>query len=65
MLYMLEQEQPTEDKPWKNKMTAPNEQPQLGSVNNSKPEVDMQIDYVYGYSCFDSRNNLYYTANQN
>lgn len=49
--------------------------PFLGVVNNSvpsdykpskkdmmKPECELELEYVYGYRCHDTRNNLRYTA---
>ena len=52
--------------------------PWMGVINNSQPDgfraskrdgeapdANLELDYVHGYRCHDSRNNLRYTAGGN
>ena len=47
-------------KPWIGAIRAPTNPP---PVLDSDPNVDLELEYVYGYRCFDTRQNVYYTAN--
>jgi WD40 repeat protein len=49
-------------KPWIGALKAPTNPPQL---LNSAPSLQLEIEYVYGYRVFDSRQNLFYTSNPN
>jgi WD40 repeat protein len=49
-------------KPWIGAVKPPTNPPVL---KNAAPSVELSLEYVYGYRCFDSRQNLYYTANPN
>ena len=47
--------------PWKGQIEEPeNHNP----INPSKPDLELELDYVYGYRCNDSRQNLYYNNNK-
>ena len=46
-------------KPWKGAMVAPAEHPEH---DNSAPDVEYELEYVYGYRCEDSRQNVRYNA---
>lgn len=47
-------------KPWIGALKAPSHPPAL---NNSAPSISLDLEYVYGYRVFDSRQNLFYTSN--
>ena len=34
---------------------------EVPKIDKSAPKIDLDLEYVYGYRCFDSRQNLYYT----
>ena len=42
-------------KPWIGAIVAPTAAP---SGNNSAPDADLSLEWVYGYRCFDARNNV-------
>jgi len=42
-------------KPWLGAIVAPTSDP---PGNNSAPDADLSIEWVYGYRCFDARNNV-------
>lgn len=44
-------------KPWKGQIAEPDEHP---PVDSSKPDTTYALEYVYGYRCQDSRQNVYY-----
>ena len=47
---------------WRNGTTEPaNHNP----VNNEKPDVNYELEYVYGYRSADSRQNVHYNSNGN
>jgi WD40 repeat protein len=46
-------------KPWIGAIKPPTNPPRF---KNMPPSVSLQLEYVYGYRCFDSRQNLYYTT---
>ena len=49
-------------KPWLGALKEPsNSKP----FKNSPPNINLELQYVYGYRCFDSRQNLFYTRNSN
>ena len=43
-------------KPWLGAIVEPDTHP---SPNSDAPDVEFELDYVYGYRCADSRQNLY------
>jgi len=45
-------------KPWIGALVAPNNKPK---IDNSIPDAELELEYVYGYRCQDSRQNCYYT----
>lgn len=45
-------------KPWIGALKSPSNPPEN---NASAPETKLQLEYVNGYRCEDSRSNLYYT----
>ena len=47
-------------KPWIGALKAPSNPPAL---RNSAPNLTLELEYVYGYRVFDSRQNLFYTSN--
>jgi len=49
-------------KPWIGAIKEPDDHP---PVDFSKPDVDYQIEYVYGYRCQDSRQNVYFNPEGN
>ena len=49
-------------KPWIGAIKEPDNHP---PVNTSKPDTTYQIDYVYGYRCEDSRQNVFYNPDGN
>jgi microtubule-associated protein-like 6 len=49
-------------KPWKGAIVAPSSAP---AFHQTPPTVDYQLEYVYGYRCFDSRQNVFYTSDNN
>lgn len=48
-------------KPWLGALKPPSNAPE---VNLLPPKASLDLEYVYGYRCFDSRQNLFYTKNQ-
>ena len=44
-------------KPWKGAVFEPDSHP---PVDKSKPDVTYECEYVYGYRCDDSRQNVYF-----
>jgi hypothetical protein len=42
-------------KPWIGAIKAPTRPP---AGNNSTPDADLSLEWVYGYRCFDARNNV-------
>jgi hypothetical protein len=42
-------------KPWLGAIVAPTAAP---AGNNSAPDADLSLEWVYGYRCFDARNNV-------
>ena len=48
-------------KPWLGALKPPTNAP---PVPKDPPKVDLDLEYVYGYRCFDSRQNLFYSKNQ-
>lgn len=49
-------------KPWIGAVMEPDNHPE---VNKSKPDETYTLEYVYGYRCQDSRQNVYYNADGN
>jgi len=49
-------------KPWIGAIKPPTSPPPF---KNAPPAINLELEYVYGYRCFDSRQNLFYTANAN
>ena len=49
-------------KPWIGAVKEPADHP---PINKSKPNEAYEIDYVYGYRCQDSRQNVYYNPDGN
>lgn len=47
-------------KPWIGAIREPDNHP---PVNKSKPDQTYELEYVYGYRCQDSRQNVYYNPN--
>jgi WD40 repeat protein len=47
-------------KPWLGALKPPTNPPPLVK---EPPKANIELEYVYGYRCFDSRQNLYYTEN--
>ena len=47
-------------KPWIGALKAPSNPPE---IRNSAPSIALELEYVYGYRVFDSRQNLFYTSN--
>lgn len=47
-------------KPWLGAMKPPTKLP---SMNKNPPSISLELEHVYGYRCFDTRQNLYYTRN--
>ncbi len=43
-------------KPWIGAIVAPTAPP---AANNSAPGADLSLEWVYGYRCFDARNNVH------
>ncbi len=46
-------------KPWIGAIAEPTSHPEL---NKSPPDETYELDYVYGYRCQDSRQNVYYNT---
>jgi len=46
-------------KPWIGQIAEPDEH---NPVNNEKPTVSYELEYVYGYRCADSKQNLYWNS---
>jgi len=46
-------------KPWVGAIKPPSNPPQ---VNNNAPRESLELEYAFGYRCFDTRNNVFYTA---
>ena len=42
-------------KPWIGAIVAPSRPP---AVSTSAPDADLSLEWVYGYRCFDARNNV-------
>ena len=60
MLFTIEEAEGDEfmaTKPWKGAMVQPSECPPL---NHEAPDEDYELEYVYGYRCEDSRQNVRY-----
>lgn len=55
-------EQVMASKPWIGALKAPSNPP---ATMNAAPALNMDLEYVYGYRVFDSRQNLFYTSNPN
>lgn len=49
-------------KPWIGAIKAPSNPP---AWQNQAPSVNLHLEYAYGYRCFDSRQNLFYSSNPN
>lgn len=49
-------------KPWKGQIAEPDNHPE---VDPSKPDTTYALEYVYGYRCQDSRQNVYYNPDGN
>lgn len=49
-------------KPWKGQIAEPDNHP---PVDPSKPDTTYALEYVYGYRCEDSRQNVYYNPDGN
>ena len=49
-------------KPWIGAVKEPDNHPE---VDKSAPDVNYQLEYVYGYRCEDSRQNVYYNPDGN
>jgi len=49
-------------KPWIGAVREPDNHPE---VNKDKPDTTYALEYVYGYRCQDSRQNVYYNADGN
>jgi WD40 repeat protein len=47
-------------KPWLGALKPPSA---VVHLDKSIPSISLEIEYVYGYRCFDSRNNVFYTRN--
>jgi WD40 repeat protein len=47
-------------KPFAGAIVPPDNEPR---VNEVEPNINLQLDYVYGYRCFDTRQNVFYTTN--
>ena len=49
-------------KPWKGAIKPPTNPP---PVLTEPPALELEIEYVYGYRCHDTRQNIFYTAQDN
>jgi hypothetical protein len=47
-------------KPFAGAIVPPDNEPR---INENEPNINLQLDYVYGYRCFDTRQNVFYTSN--
>ena len=47
-------------KPWLGAICPPTNAPQ---VSSSPPSTNLTLEYVYGYRCFDTRQNIFFTSN--
>ena len=55
-----EGEQYMATRPWRGAVVAPSNPPE---VNNAAPDVNYELDFVFGYRCEDSRQNLFFNNN--
>jgi hypothetical protein len=46
-------------KPWLGALVAPTNAP---AIDNSPPAISLKLEYVNGYRCEDSRQNVYFSA---
>jgi len=49
-------------KPWIGAVKEPDDHP---PVNKDEPDTEYELEYVYGYRCEDSRQNVYYNNDGN
>ena len=49
-------------KPWLGQFEVPDNPPQ---VIMDEPIMNLELEYVYGYRCFDTRQNIFYSSNAN
>jgi len=47
-------------RPWIGQITEPDNH---NEINNEKPDTTYELEYVYGYRCADSRQNVYFNCN--
>jgi microtubule-associated protein-like 6 len=45
-------------KPWVGQIQQPTNAP---AFDNQPPSVNLDLEYIYGYRCFDTRQNVFYT----
>lgn len=46
-------------KPWVGAIKPPTNPPPF---KNAEPTANLELEYVYGYRCFDTRKNVFYTS---
>jgi len=34
-------------------------------VNSAAPDIELELEYVYGYRCFDTRQNIFFNKSTN
>lgn len=49
-------------KPFLGAIKAPENPPPF---QNDRPNIDLELEYIYGYRCFDTRQSIFYTQNSN
>ena len=49
-------------RPWIGQIEEPDNH---NEVNNDKPDVTYELEYAYGYRCFDTRQNVHFNADGN
>lgn len=49
-------------KPWLGQFEAPDEPAEMSTAD---PAMNLELEYIYGYRCFDTRQNIFYTSGAN
>lgn len=49
-------------KPWLGQFETPDDPP---AMSRDDPIMNLDLEYIYGYRCFDTRQNIFYTSNPN
>ena len=44
-------------KPWNGQIKAPDNEP---TVQSGEPDINLELEYIYGYRCFDTRQNIFF-----